>query len=222
MEDTILTFSQYLETNYSIHPDTDSTPINETISETECSNDSADGSIIYSNNSAYGSIVLPELTSYELSQRIKSLLSGESRWLSSNDRKISPFLQSFDSLLPIHQPIQKPVKKPSKFFCKTGCLDQYERYDQDLHNAGINTIRSRATGFYTEEEIQEMEKDFHIKKPSLFYCKTGVLDIEMGEQYDQNIHFYSKTIRGRSQGFYSEEDIQKMEKNTIVKKIDHK
>ena len=134
--------------------------------------------------------------------------------------------KSFEPILPLfHKKEIKNInnniikKKPSKFFCKTGFLDIEvgEKYDQELHSYS-NTVRGRSLGFYNEYEISQMEKeielyikDSKIKKPSKFFCKTGFLDIEIGEQYDQEIHYYCETIRGRSIDFYSELEIIEME-----------
>ena len=131
---------------------------------------------------------------------------------------------------------REPIKKPSVFYCKTGRLEYREKYDQTLsshsstpefqrnvtpnsstflqntHFIGGNTIKSRSLGFYTDEEILEMERDPETKKPSKFYCKTGHLDIEIGEQYDPDIHLHkNNTIRNRSLGFYTEIEIIDMQ-----------
>lgn len=102
-------------------------------------------------------------------------------------------------------------QKPSKFFCKTGYLQEGEKYNKNLHNYGI-TIRIRSHDFYTEEEIIEMETESYKKKPSPFYCKTGYLDIEIGEQFDKELHNLNKiSIRDRALGFYSEIEIIDMQ-----------
>lgn len=53
--------------------------------------------------------------------------------------------------------------------------------------------------------------------PSIYFCKTGRL--ETNEKYNQNLHSYSNTIRGRAQNFYTEKEIQKMEEEKMEEDV---
>jgi hypothetical protein len=46
-------------------------------------------------------------------------------------------------------------QKPSRKFCKTGILEDNEKYHPDLHNAG-ETIEARCKGKYSDEELANM------------------------------------------------------------------
>lgn len=65
-----------------------------------------------------------------------------------------------------------------------------------------------------QEEIKEKENNKEvtvpdkITKPSIEFCKTGILPKD--EKYNQDIHSYSPTIKGRAELFYTEEEIKKM------------
>jgi hypothetical protein len=48
--------------------------------------------------------------------------------------------------------------RPSVEYCITGCLEEGEKYDQNIHNHGT-TPGARAKGFYSPEEILAMEAE---------------------------------------------------------------
>lgn len=54
-------------------------------------------------------------------------------------------------------------EKPSVEFCKTGILVENEKYNKILHS-GSETIKGRASTFYTEEEIKKMIKEVEIEE----------------------------------------------------------
>ena len=75
-----------------------------------------------------------------------------------------------------------------------------------------------------QEEIKEKEKVVlqnkdKKEKPSVEFCKTGIL-VE-NEKYNQNLHFYSKTIKGRACPFYTEEEIKIMIKEVETPETTH-
>lgn len=55
--------------------------------------------------------------------------------------------------------------KPSIPFCKTGILGDDEVYHQDLHSCS-GSLRIRASGFYSEAEILQMEQELENEKAS--------------------------------------------------------
>ena len=52
--------------------------------------------------------------------------------------------------------------RPSIDYCKTGNLNKFEKYNQNIHNGG-KTIDERCSDRYSDDEIEKMKKEMEIQ-----------------------------------------------------------
>jgi hypothetical protein len=93
--------------------------------------------------------------------------------------------------------------KPSRKYCRTGTLENSEKYNQNIHNYG-HTPYERCDKYYNE-----------FKGPSHHYCETG--ELELNEVFSPQIH---KKGKNRCSEFYQKYNLQSLSidqlKNTNI------